>query len=73
MGKTETFSKPDYFELLYEAHAASEAVDMFDLHSDDPVSVKEWERLCSESADAQCELVAYCERNGRKLKALLAC
>ena len=46
MGRPHPFTK-----LLREAYEASEDVDFFDLHKDDPESLRRWHRL-REIADA---------------------
>lgn len=62
--------QPEYWQLLAVAYDTGEAVDMFDLHEDDPASAKEWERLCAQSADAQHDLVEFIVCNRGELQRL---
>ena len=50
---------PTYYALLREAFTTSEAVDNFDLHSEDHESVKRWKELVMASGYAQGLLVQY--------------
>lgn len=50
--------------LLYEARAAAEEVDRFDLHSEDPTSVKAWEQLLQAQRDAYKALIAHVLEHG---------
>lgn len=52
-----------YYQLLRDAFEASEAVDKFDLHSEDPTSVKEWNILVANQGRAQGLLVQYAKDN----------
>lgn len=55
----ETNLLPKFNELLNEAHAASEAQDMFDLDSSDRGSVETWNRLKEETRKANAELINF--------------
>lgn len=54
MGRQHPFN-----ELLREAYHAAEAVDLFDVHSEDPASVAEFERLQALSDSAEQALVDH--------------
>lgn len=55
---------PRYHDLVGEANAASMAVDDFDLHSDDPASAREFQRLTLESDQAQLDLIKFVGDHG---------
>jgi hypothetical protein len=60
MEKTKTaVVAPGYYERLREAFDAMDAVDMFDLYSENPDSVAKWEELLRDSATAQLKLIVY--------------
>ena len=59
-----------YNEMLREAFHASEAVDAFDLHSDDPVSIEKWRDLVQAQYAANCSLTKFCEDNGYQIRRL---
>ena len=50
---------PSYYHVLLAAAQASEAVDNFDLRSDDPQSDEEFQRLLRESLVAQKNLIRF--------------
>jgi hypothetical protein len=50
---------PRYYELLHEAHAASAALDDFDLHSEDPVSQARFNALQAINRVRQGALVGF--------------
>lgn len=58
---------PRYYDLLGEAQAASDAVDMFDLHSEDPQSVKAYKELYFESIQHQMHLINFVRDNWAEL------
>lgn len=62
---------PPYYGLLYEAYAASEALDRFDLKSDDPASSRRWVTLLKVHAKAQAALIEHVVKNATDL--LLEC
>lgn len=55
--------------LLYEARSAAEEVDRFDLHSEDPNSVKTWDQLLQEQRDAYKALIAHVLEHGSAILA----
>ena len=61
-------SLPKFYELLQEAHSASDAVDAFDLHSEDAASVIAFSKLVEEQAAAVNALVDYVSANGEQIK-----
>jgi hypothetical protein len=48
-----------YFYLMRVAHTASQAVDMYDLRSDDPASAAGWRVLLEEQFYANQELIDH--------------
>jgi hypothetical protein len=63
---------PDYFHLLLVASRASEAVDRFDLRSDDPDSVIAFRKLRQESLQATIALLDYSETHNEAIKRWLS-
>lgn len=61
-----------YHELLRDAFEASQAVDAFDLRSDDAASVETWKGLIEKQYSEACALTKFCEDNGREIRGLLA-
>lgn len=59
---------PEYFRLLLEASQASEAVDRFDLRSDDTDSVIIFRTLRKESLQATLALLDYSETHNEAIK-----
>jgi hypothetical protein len=53
----------NYYGLLREAFQTQDAVDMFDLRSEDPVSAAEFLRLVKESDAAQLALIEFIKSN----------
>ncbi len=51
-----------FIRVLYEAYGASQAVDYFDLRSEDPASVKKWDLLLESQRDAFRRLHEVCRR-----------
>ena len=58
-----------FFELVSEAHDASDAVDLFDLHPADPESVAAFETLQREQEEAALALVDHVASHGQRLRA----
>jgi hypothetical protein len=63
--------RPQFTRLLYAAHAASEAVDRFDLHSEQPASVAVWNQLLADEHAASAALVRHIIAHGPALLAQL--
>ena len=63
---------PDYHHLLLDAAAASEAVDRFDLHSDDPESAATFGVLKAQALAATVALLDYCKANDDAIRRWLA-
>ncbi len=55
---------PGFLELVSEVHDASEAVDYFDLHSEDAASRAQFDGLWREHREAAAALVAYVKAYG---------
>lgn len=53
----------EYYRLLRNAFNASEAVDNFDLRSENFESRRQWQALVIESSRAQMEFVVYIKDN----------
>jgi len=62
---------PRFFELLRSAYLASEAVDSFDLRSDDPENVVEFNQLCLEQLTTARALVEHCKAHGEHVIEIL--
>ena len=56
-----------YEQLLREAHESSEQVDHFDLHSEDPKSVKHFKRLRAEDRRQRGRLITHILHHYRAL------
>jgi len=69
---TQTNPLPDYFHLLLVASRASEAVDRFDLRSDDPDSVIAFRKLREESLQATIALLDYTTAHNEAIKRWLS-
>lgn len=52
------------FGLIISAYQASEAVDYFDLRSEDPESCRKWKELLKEQMSTARELIEFCQREG---------
>jgi hypothetical protein len=63
---------PDYFHLLLAASRASEAVDRFDLRSDDADSVTEFRKLQTKSLHATIALLDYSTMHNEAIKRWLS-
>lgn len=61
-----------YFDLLEEAHSASEEVDDFDVNSGDPESFAAWRVLVTAEVLANRKLVEFASSNRGELLRLLA-
>lgn len=59
---------PSFFQLLDEAHSASEAADAFDLHSESAESVREWKVLLEAQYLADERLIDYCAKHASEIK-----
>lgn len=57
----------DYFILLRDAFNTSEATDMFDLRSEDNVSVDKWNRLLAEECQAQLALINHIKEHSEAI------
>lgn len=62
---------PDFFHLLNEAHSASEEVDLFDLDSKKPESMKEFNKLNRDQYKAAKALIEYVQVHGEVVLAEL--
>ena len=67
----ENLPVPRFFGLLHSAATAAEAVDTYDLHSDDPESVTEFNQLCVDQLLAAQALILHCQSFGDKVIELL--
>lgn len=54
---------PEFYHLLMEAQDAVADVDDFDLRSEDPESMKEWNELLATQRIMSLALVDYCAQN----------
>lgn len=60
----------EYVRLLYEACHAHEAVDNFDVHSDDPESVQKWKVLLDEINASDGALIAHVQAMCARISAI---
>jgi hypothetical protein len=58
---------PGFWERLRDAHEASEDVDNFDLRSEDPASVAEYEVLVKARRDMVANLIQYVQGHANDL------
>jgi hypothetical protein len=66
-----TTALQEYIRHLHEAHAASEDVDAFDLHSHDPASLAAWRDLTDAFRQRQLDLIAYAAEHHSRIAAEL--
>lgn len=62
---------PDFYELLDQAHASSDASDAYDLHSENPASVSYYRELNNAHRSDARALIRYVLENGDALLAQL--
>lgn len=60
----ETKWLPEFHRLLREATNAARAVDLYDLHSEDPRSKREFQRLVGRELVMSRELIRFCQLHG---------
>jgi hypothetical protein len=63
--------RPAYYALLLDAADASNAVDNFDLHSEDPASIEAWEKLQLRDVEAQTALMFHILSHAEDARELL--
>jgi hypothetical protein len=68
----ETNRLPEFYELLNEAQAASDAMDAFDLDSSKKESREQWERLVKASSEASGKLVTFVQQHKELLPQIYA-
>jgi len=64
--------EPEFWQLVREAHDAIEAVDHYDLRSDDPESVKAFRELARVQARDAHALIHFITKHEGELRALFS-